>query len=230
MTNKTHIGTQLPPRAGLGAGQCFSDANHRGLGSTSKQTCTFTYTCALEPVVTPPGFYTFSPKASEQLPGRTFDTMPPTHHHQLKKTTSNIILTTLLLLLLPLTTASSPAPSTPSTSPASPISHLQPRQQQTQMSPGASCTDSEGQWNCLTSSFQICGSGTWSAVQQCALGTKCSPAGLTYEFHVDYADGYLGAAPPETSDGNRGDVLGITKRRWWGLLLSELVIVFALWL
>ncbi|SPN97208.1 related to spore coat protein SP96 precursor [Cephalotrichum gorgonifer] len=40
--------------------------------------------------------------------------------------------------------------------------------------PGTACT-SEGNWNCVGgSSFQRCGSGTWSAVQQLAQGTSCS--------------------------------------------------------
>ncbi|KAF2965140.1 hypothetical protein GQX73_g8420 [Xylaria multiplex] len=76
------------------------------------------------------------------------------------------------------------------------------RRQAMSMSAGSSCDGSEGQWNCMTSSFQRCGSGQWSEVQQCALGTHCSPSGLTYQFHVDFADGYLGAAPqppPTTS-------------------------------
>lgn len=53
----------------------------------------------------------------------------------------------------------------------------------------------------VTDSFQRCGSGQWSVVEQCAAGTQCSPSGLTYEFHVDFADGYIGAAPPPTSGG-----------------------------
>ncbi|KAI1131767.1 hypothetical protein F5Y10DRAFT_261929 [Nemania abortiva] len=97
-----------------------------------------------------------------------------------------------------------------------------------EMTAGSSCAGSEGQWNCMTSSFQRCGSGQWSDVQQCALGTKCTPSGLTYEFHVDYADGYLGAAPPSTSGAvptAGGDPLGLVN--WW--LLSGLgVLVIAL--
>ncbi|KAK5630033.1 hypothetical protein RRF57_005748 [Xylaria bambusicola] len=88
------------------------------------------------------------------------------------------------------------------------------------MSTDSSCTDSEGQWNCMTTSFQRCGSGHWSEVQQCAFGTQCSPVGLTYEFHVDYADGYLGAAPPHgTSDAERE----VPISRW--LWLSGLMVL-----
>ncbi|KAI0102214.1 hypothetical protein GGR51DRAFT_298580 [Nemania sp. FL0031] len=105
-----------------------------------------------------------------------------------------------LLALRALATAPAPAPApappteeTPNLSPPSPLSRRD------EMSIGSSCAGSEGQWNCMTSSFQRCGSGLWSQVEQCALGTKCTPSGLTYEFHVDYADGYIGAAPPPSS-------------------------------
>jgi hypothetical protein len=79
------------------------------------------------------------------------------------------------------------------------------------LSEGSSCAGSEGQWNCMTNSFQRCGSGQWSAVQQCALGTRCTPAGHTYEFHVDFTDGYLGAAPPPKTSTNAG----APKRSGW---------------
>ncbi|KAG4440590.1 hypothetical protein IFR05_003907 [Cadophora sp. M221] len=40
---------------------------------------------------------------------------------------------------------------------------------------GSACT-TEGMWNCIGgTSFQQCGSGTWSVVQQLAAGTSCSP-------------------------------------------------------
>ncbi|RYC64360.1 hypothetical protein CHU98_g1843 [Xylaria longipes] len=108
-----------------------------------------------------------------------------------------------LLLLLPLA---------PSPSALDEIPTLHPRQQ---MSTGSSCADSEGQWDCMTSSFQRCTASQWSEVQQCALSTRCSPAGLTHEFHVDYADGYLGTAPPGTSGGRREMLVNR-----WLLLLS----------
>ncbi|KAI1815357.1 hypothetical protein GGS20DRAFT_584592 [Poronia punctata] len=73
-------------------------------------------------------------------------------------------------------------------------------------SAGTSCAGSEGQWNCMTDGFQRCGSGVWSVVEQCAAGTACSPGGLTYEFHVDFADGYIGAgsSPPTSGAGSSG--------------------------
>ncbi|KAI1739296.1 hypothetical protein F4680DRAFT_449042 [Xylaria scruposa] len=81
------------------------------------------------------------------------------------------------------------------------------------MTVGSSCAGSEGQWNCMTSSFQRCGSGQWSEVQQCALGTQCSPSGLTYQFHVDFADGYYGAAPPPSTSG--GARIRDGRIGWW---------------
>ncbi|KAI0486365.1 hypothetical protein F4859DRAFT_367324 [Xylaria cf. heliscus] len=100
--------------------------------------------------------------------------------------------------------------------------HLDRRQE---MSVGSSCEGSEGQWNCMTSSFQRCGSGHWSEVQQCALGTQCSPSGLTYQFHIDFADGYLGAAPLPPSSSpppsmSGGVCAGGNPVGWW--LLSGL--------
>ncbi|KAF7550258.1 hypothetical protein G7046_g8070 [Stylonectria norvegica] len=49
---------------------------------------------------------------------------------------------------------------------------------------GASC-DSEGQWNCMTSSWQRCASGRWSVEMQCAAGTKCTPSGHTDDFRIE---------------------------------------------
>jgi hypothetical protein len=48
----------------------------------------------------------------------------------------------------------------------------------------SACSGSEGQWNCMTNSWQRCASGQWSVVMNCAAGTICQPAGLTYDFHV----------------------------------------------
>ncbi|OIW31669.1 hypothetical protein CONLIGDRAFT_234714 [Coniochaeta ligniaria NRRL 30616] len=66
-----------------------------------------------------------------------------------------------------------------------PAAHnLVPRDQQT---PGSSCPGSEGQWNCMTNSWQRCAAGRWSVVMQCAAGTACTPAGLTYDFKVQFS-------------------------------------------
>jgi hypothetical protein len=86
----------------------------------------------------------------------------------------------------------------------------------------------------MTNSFQRCGSGLWSAIQECAAGTQCSPSGLTYEFHVDFANGYLGAAPPTsggvpTAAAGGGFGGGDGPVNWWLLSgLGGLVVRLAL--
>ncbi|KAI0910550.1 hypothetical protein F4823DRAFT_561729 [Ustulina deusta] len=142
--------------------------------------------------------------------------MSPSQHRQATSRLTNII--TTLLLLIAVVTASP-------TTKAAEGSHTFHRRQE--MSVGSSCDGSEGQWNCMTSSFQRCGSGQWSEVQQCALGTQCSPAGLTYEFHVDFA-GYLGAAPPPTTSGG-GSGSGSRGAPVNGWLSGGVVVIFVLW-
>ncbi|CAN8102815.1 unnamed protein product [Discula destructiva] len=44
-------------------------------------------------------------------------------------------------------------------------------------SPGTPCGD-EGDWFCMTSTWQRCASGQWSAVFAVAPGTQCAPLGL----------------------------------------------------
>ncbi|RFU73480.1 hypothetical protein TARUN_8765 [Trichoderma arundinaceum] len=44
----------------------------------------------------------------------------------------------------------------------------------------------EGQWNCMTTSWQRCASGTWSAVIPCAVGTICQPSGLTDYITIEH--------------------------------------------
>ncbi|ODA84004.1 hypothetical protein RJ55_02522 [Drechmeria coniospora] len=48
---------------------------------------------------------------------------------------------------------------------------------------GSACS-SEGQWYCMTNSWQRCASGQWGVVMPCAAGTSCSPAGLTTDLQV----------------------------------------------
>ncbi|KAK0726668.1 hypothetical protein B0T21DRAFT_422503, partial [Apiosordaria backusii] len=58
--------------------------------------------------------------------------------------------------------------------------------------PSTPCPPSlEGQWNCMLTSWQRCGSGIWSAVMPTAKGTQCAPGGLAPELKavaVDYRD------------------------------------------
>lgn len=42
-----------------------------------------------------------------------------------------------------------------------------------EMAVGSSCSTSEGEWNCMTTSFQRCASGQWSVVMNTADGTIC---------------------------------------------------------
>ncbi|KAM3498717.1 hypothetical protein MY10362_007981 [Beauveria mimosiformis] len=94
--------------------------------------------------------------------------------------------------------------------------HLESRQQQ---SAGSSCSD-EGQWNCMTSSWQRCAAGRWSVVMQCARGTTCRPAGLAREMSIQH-DGSVssnGGPPTTTSRGARSSwVSSMGMLGWWVL-------------
>ncbi|KAM3478409.1 hypothetical protein MY5147_002188 [Beauveria neobassiana] len=94
--------------------------------------------------------------------------------------------------------------------------HIESRQQQ---SAGSSCSD-EGQWNCMTSSWQRCAAGRWSVVMQCARGTTCRPAGLAREMRIQH-DGSVSnnAGPPTTSRGARSSwVSRMGMLGWWWVL------------
>lgn len=75
------------------------------------------------------------------------------------------------------------------------------------MSAGSDCGGSEGQWNCMTNSWQRCAAGRWSEEIHCAAGTVCRPSGQTYEFHVEFSGS---SAPAQTSQAAVG--AGTT---WW---------------
>ncbi|RGP66514.1 extracellular protein [Fusarium longipes] len=47
---------------------------------------------------------------------------------------------------------------------------------------GSGCS-TEGQWHCMTNSFQRCAGGHWSMKMAMAEGTKCVPAGYTDDFN-----------------------------------------------
>jgi hypothetical protein len=64
---------------------------------------------------------------------------------------------------------------------------------------GSSC-DSEGQWNCMTDSWQRCASGEWSSVIQCADRTKCEPSGHTMEFRIEWNNGSDSDSGSNSSD------------------------------
>lgn len=62
------------------------------------------------------------------------------------------------------------------------------------MGVGSPCAGSEGAWFCMSSSFQRCASGRWTAAVACAPGTVCQPEGLTYDLQSAF-----GIAPAPTS-------------------------------
>ncbi|KAL6694899.1 hypothetical protein J3F84DRAFT_375476 [Trichoderma pleuroticola] len=67
----------------------------------------------------------------------------------------------------------------------------------------------EGQWNCMTTSWQRCASGMWSAVIPCAAGTVCQPFGLTDFITIEHdpsaiaGHGDNGHASDGKADGGR---------------------------
>ncbi|TLS25889.1 hypothetical protein PpBr36_07880 [Pyricularia pennisetigena] len=67
-----------------------------------------------------------------------------------------------------------------------------PRQQRQQQSVGSTCDGSEGQWNCMTTSWQRCAAGRWSVVVDAADGTTCHPGGLTWDFAIEDGRGQGG--------------------------------------
>lgn len=78
---------------------------------------------------------------------------------------------------------------------------------------GTQCSQ-EGQWNCMTRSFQRCASGLWSREQPTAKGMICAPAGYTMDVRLEH-DGSVNngggvhggpvTPPPRTGSGsNRG--------------------------
>lgn len=66
---------------------------------------------------------------------------------------------------------------------------------------GGACSN-EGQWNCMTHTWQRCASNRWSVIMDCAAGTICTPAGLTNDFRVQHDGSANGGTA--TSGGNPG--------------------------
>lgn len=58
---------------------------------------------------------------------------------------------------------------------------------QIEMQVGSSCHGLEGEWYCMTTTFQRCASGQWSPVLSTAYGTVCEPEGFTYGFQPAFA-------------------------------------------
>ncbi|KAL6904415.1 hypothetical protein GGI43DRAFT_319558 [Trichoderma evansii] len=72
----------------------------------------------------------------------------------------------------------------------------------------------EGQWNCMTTSYQRCASGMWSIAFPCAVGTICQPFGLTDYITIEYAPT---ANSEHTEDGRDGGDNERSGRRSSGL-------------
>lgn len=82
---------------------------------------------------------------------------------------------------------------------------------------GSAC-DSEGQWNCMTSSWQRCASGQWSEEIQCAAGTRCTPSGKADTFAVEYDEN-------DNGNGTSGSSTGTRSSKSKAVVLS----IFGLW-
>lgn len=111
-------------------------------------------------------------------------------HRQNSTFRSNLLLSILTALLFITTASASKVALQPNT--------LQPRAEAV----GGACSN-EGQWNCMTHTWQRCASGRWSVVMDCAKGTICTPAGLTDNFRVQH-DGSGGATTTSGGSGSGG--------------------------
>ncbi|KAF4981135.1 hypothetical protein FZEAL_3005 [Fusarium zealandicum] len=97
---------------------------------------------------------------------------------------------------------------------------------------GAAC-DSEGQWNCMTSSFQRCASGQWSVEMSMADGTRCSPGGFTddFNFRIEHDGSVNGQGDGQGDDrGNDGDGNGCVSVGSRDVVQgTTLMVVFGIW-
>lgn len=100
-------------------------------------------------------------------------------------------------------------PSTDLTIPEAPPKDLVPRTLVRRAEEAGSGCSTEGQWHCMTNSFQRCASGHWSVEMAMSEGTKCTPAGYTddYNFQIERDgdgqddDNDNGGQSSSTSDG-----------------------------
>ncbi|KAH6608667.1 hypothetical protein Trco_002013 [Trichoderma cornu-damae] len=104
---------------------------------------------------------------------------------------------------------------------------------------GEACSP-EGQWNCMTTSWQRCASGTWSAVVQCAAGTICQPSSLTDYITIehepsandghDYGHGHADDGRADSDGGKDGKKsLGLRGSPSLVLLLAALATGVSWW-
>lgn len=88
---------------------------------------------------------------------------------------------------------------------------------------GSSC-DSEGQWNCMTDSWQRCASGEWSKVVDCADGTRCEPSGQSMEFRIRFDNGTTTTS--SSDNGSSSDAPSVAGRVGLGYGVGVAVVVF----
>ncbi|KAJ0115443.1 hypothetical protein J7T55_012723 [Diaporthe amygdali] len=67
-----------------------------------------------------------------------------------------------------------------------------------EMKVGSPCHGVEGQWYCMTQTFQRCASGQWSVVMDTSWGTVCEPAGFSYDFQPAFASWFPPADSTQT--------------------------------
>lgn len=87
---------------------------------------------------------------------------------------------------------------------------------------GQACSP-EGQWNCMTTSFQRCASGTWSGTIPCAAGTICQPFGLTDLITIEYESTANNGHADDGRGGGGRRSFGLRNTLNLGLLLTALV-------
>lgn len=95
-------------------------------------------------------------------------------------------------------TTSSTAPTPLPSDGTAHLDHASFPRQNNAMDVGSSCAGAEGAWYCLSSTFQRCASGEWSAVFNCADGTVCEPEGFTNDFQSAFAISAATDAPGAT--------------------------------
>ncbi|PTD12751.1 hypothetical protein FCULG_00003669 [Fusarium culmorum] len=93
---------------------------------------------------------------------------------------------------------------------------------------GSGCS-TEGQWHCMTNSFQRCAQGHWSMKMNMAEGTKCVPAGYTddYNFRIEH-EGKDDDNGDNRSDENRSNS-GASLGAWTSNIAIAVMAISSLW-
>ncbi|CAG1963175.1 unnamed protein product [Fusarium graminearum] len=93
---------------------------------------------------------------------------------------------------------------------------------------GSGCS-TEGQWHCMTNSFQRCAQGHWSMKMNMAEGTKCVPEGYTddYNFRIEH-EGKDDDNGGNRSDENRSNS-GASLEAWTSNIAIAVMAISSLW-